>query len=429
MRGRSQETLRKIQKNDKSLTKLEIGVTTDDRYPPSYAEILGGFYSTAGGDYSRLGTAIATNNHLTELEVNTIHRITSKEFYIGLKQNSSIYELWLHGEYQDLAGGLGHKILQVYQENNHLTTLSISCIGLHNGGDNIIAETLKCCTNIREVSLGHNHMTDEQLIPIIKAIRGQTSLETLDLMHNSIGNVGCEKVATLLEDQSCNLHEIDLSMNQINNIGASILANKLVNNKKLKKLDLGLNPIDGSFGDGGMGGYFFHLLCNTSSIDSICSSNHTLETLNLGRTNALERRIKLLLELNKNTNKSQVVTIKILTYLAIDVTPLFGWGSGEGEWSLKALPYVITWFDRAREVIASDDGFGRARVSEIGVIEVDRRQLSAIYDFAKAMPVLFGGIASEGSAQTTGKKACVHVSEIGVAIANRESVHKCCVIL
>ena len=63
----------------------------------------------------------------------------------------------------------------------------------------------------------------------------------------------------------------------------------------------------------------------------------------------------------------------------IDMEPLFDWDAEEGEENLKALPYVIDWFDKARAAVA-DDGAS---------YNIDSRKLSAVFQFAKAMPLLF----------------------------------------
>ena len=89
-----------------------------------------------------------------------------------------------------------------------------------------------------------------------------------------------------------------------------------------------------------------------------------------------------LLQLNEETNKSHVAIKKILKYHPnINMQPLFKWNmEGEGERNLKALPYVIAWFERA-EGVACEEG----RES----YNIDRRKLDTIYQFAKAMPLLF----------------------------------------
>ena len=57
MDSRSQQTLRRVQENDDTLTELRI------------CRRDGIFISTDGNDYSRLGTCIGENTHLTKLVV------------------------------------------------------------------------------------------------------------------------------------------------------------------------------------------------------------------------------------------------------------------------------------------------------------------------------------------------------------------------
>ena len=90
-----------------------------------------------------------------------------------------------------------------------------------------------------------------------------------------------------------------------------------------------------------------------------------------------------LLELNEGTDKGHVTIKKILKYHPfIDMEPLFEWNvEGEGERDLKALPYIAAWFDRAREAVADEERGGSCNI--------EKRKLTAIYQFAKAMPLMF----------------------------------------
>ena len=52
------------------------------------------------------------------------------------------------------------------------------------------------------------------------------------------------------------------------------------------------------------------------------------------------------------------------------------------EWDLKLLPLVMSWwFDKARGYYSAD------QTSEL--IRVDKRKLSSIYQFARAVPMMF----------------------------------------
>ena len=69
--------------------------------------------------------------------------------------------------------------------------------------------------------------------------------------------------------------------------------------------------------------------------------------------------------------------------------PLFEWNmEGEGERNLKALPHVVAWFERAGEAVADDEGGEES-------CNIDERKLSAMYQFAKAMPLLFEPVSHD----------------------------------
>ena len=385
----SQETLRKIEQNDAALKILWIGsFFVRKKYD-------GAFNSSNSEDYSRLGAAIGNNTHFTALGVADFDEssltVTNSEFFDGLKQNMSIRALCLDCRNRIIAGGVVYEILKAYQEkNNHLTSIRITRARLQNGGDDIIANTLRRCTNLEEFLVWRSNTTDAQLLPIVDAIRGNNKLKKLHLDKNNIGNAGCEAIATLLEDPSCNLRSLELAHNQIGDAGATILANSLSGNNKLQKLylhDNSINRIDG---------IFCGVLCNTSSINSTYSSNHTLIKV-VKPISGIGPQLVSLLKMNKDANKSYVAMKKILKYHPnIDMKQLFEWDAEDGEQNLKALPYVVDWFDRAKVAVAAitkvddeDDGDSSADSDdEEESYNIDGKKLSAIFQFAMAMPLL-----------------------------------------
>jgi len=177
-----------------------------------------------------------------------------------------------------------------------------------------------------------------------------------------------------------------------------MIANSLANNTSLRKLDLHHNPI------------LFHqtteepfcnVLCNTTSINSIHSSNHTLEYIRLypGLSRQLGPELRSLLKLNEIENKRQVAIRKILLYHPnIDMEPLFDMASEDEEWNLKALPYVVAWFERADEIFPkvknkrelANLGISQTETeSERESYDIDPKKLSAIFQFTRAMPLSF----------------------------------------
>ena len=289
-------------------------------------------------------------------------------------------------------------ILRSYRENNNLIRLHLKFVSIR-GGEELVSKTVGSCANLREVRLQNCSLTGEQLLPIVESLKDKHSLDVLDLhgnlghgyglSRNSIGDVGCRALATLLGDPSCNLQYLDIRNNNISFSGANALVNSLANNTKLKQLIL----VDRSTirtPDERVTNDLTRLLCNTSSISATFCSNHTLAGLSPCFNNdsywdgTFNRELFDLLTLNRGANKSRVAIKKILQYHpVIDMSPLFQLDS-EGEWSLKLLPYAIAWFERARKAV-SNDIFLPPRTKR----ELRTRKLSAIYQFAQAMPMLF----------------------------------------
>ena len=165
-------------------------------------------------------------------------------------------------------------------------------------------------------------------------------------------------------------------------------ANRLSENKNLRDLLIWSdNPFDLRF----VKDDFCRSLCNTSSINNIYLSNHTFEKLYTEQDKGA--KLKALLALNKSTrNKRHVAIKKILLHYPhnIDMEPLFDLTLEEEDdrQDLKALPYVVSWFETAKEAIGHGhqvDYLGR----KVYASTTENRKLSAIYQFVTAMPMLF----------------------------------------
>jgi len=64
------------------------------------------------------------------------------------------------------------------------------------------------------------------------------------------------------------------------------------------------------------------------------------------------------------------------------MTPLFKLDIEEGEQNLKALPYVITLFENAMSIPV-------LQRERLNVHQIKRIKLSTMFQFARAMPILF----------------------------------------
>ena len=396
--------IRRIGRNDPTLTKLHIHEVRfgNDEYE-----------TYTGNDYLRLGESVSENTQIKALRINLFCDIS--DMIEGLRQNKSINELRLQGGVSHPYGidggvalGVGNwpTLLGVYQEKNTLTKLCIQYTILQPISRDINT-TLRLCTNLKQIDLVECNISC--LWPMVRAIKGHHMLEKLNLYGNSIGQHGCQALGTLLEDPDCNIHKLNLMRNQIGNFGVNYLVKGLVNNSSLKCLDLvDNNPLDAAdtvINENTIDYMFGRLLYRQTS-NYVHPSNQSCPTLKYYANHTLERLfidcdkssyLTSLLEINMCSNKSYVAIKKILKqHQNIVVEPLFEWDES-GEWSLKSLPYLIDWFQKAWDLILpyfeecshSSDARLAAKNKVEARYQIYRRELSVLYDYAKAMPLLF----------------------------------------
>ena len=355
------ETLRRIQQNDTSLRVLQVGLEPGGVFGD------GKFNGTTedGSEYCTLGAAVAINTHLRKLKVHVVgHALTieNKGFFDGIRRNTSIQTLELHCAGISIVDGnvsrferVAHEILMSY---NNLTQLDLHLASFRSGASrDFLCHILRRYTNLTSVTLHFCYIGK----------------------NDDNGN-GCQALASILEDPNCNIRYLSLPDNYIDIGGVTVIANSLASNTKLAQLNLQNNVFDISDAEG----IFTRLLCNTSTINDTYSSNHTLEKYNVTvRQSHAGPILASLLKLNRIANKGHVAIRKILRFHPdIDMSKLFDWDA-EDEQTLKALPFVVAWFEKGREAIAELNSIQRESYY------IDKRELSAIYQFARTMPLLF----------------------------------------
>jgi len=265
--------------------------------------------------------------------------------------------------------------LSMHPQLNHLL------IGMGMGRNECMALATLCYTTnqLRVLYLKGCGINNEGLDILVKAL--PNSLQELCLKLNPAVTVdGWKTLSTLFELPESNLKELDVSEN--NNISDQVVigfANALANNSTLKRLHL----IDCDVTDEGWAP-FSKLLCDTSSVNSIYLSNHTLETISgmtiygMPVTNSIISDTESYLIMNTNRgcqNKQRVAIFKILRHHShFNVEPFF-------EWEFKVLPIMISWFTsynvRACAFIH--------RCEE----KINKMKLSVIHDFVKEFPMLY----------------------------------------
>jgi len=344
--------LNRLERNDPTLDELEI----DWDYSSDIEN---------NNTLAAIGTAIGKNKHLSWLDVVITENgiANSNSLFDGLKRNSSIYNLVFC--YRRQVGSADCKA-----DCKAIATLLQDPNWYRYSRDIAIAFSDVGLDDCFEIAIKTNRLENNNIF---------NKLRDLDLRCERIGSVGCEILAALLRHSRYNLHTLNLKdAHMISNEGLITIANELANNTKLKKINFtGNNQIDQSV----IKDVFSTLLCNTTSVSDTFTSNHTLESLIVN--NRRVKQLESLLQLNKVKNKRYVAIEKIWMYHPNIMRPLFRFDdSDEDEDNLKGLPYVIDWFKRARKgqplsFILFKDG-----------VDIEKRKLSAIYQFARAMPTL-----------------------------------------
>ena len=193
--------------------------------------------------------------------------------------------------------------------------------------------------------------------------------------NRSITAAGLRSLSTLFQSDNCALIELHLERMNIGDDGAAALAEGLVGNISFKQLHFdvdvaGITEVGWSA--------FSKLLCDTSSINNTFLSNHTLEWIGESDDRGASEDVVKYLEWNVDFNEDDAAIWKILRhfndYDALDIESFF-------QWKLKFLPFLVTWFERARSSIApwviNGDFSG-----------LEKRKLSAVHKFVCGMPLL-----------------------------------------
>ena len=329
---------------------------------------------------AELGDAIAENTHVESLEfINDPDDLrlglappVKRRFIDGISRNSSIHDLRL--SFCDISpGSTTYEILESFRTKGNLMNLSLRSCRLENGGGKVLASTIKTCKSINYLSITQSGVNDDIMERLAKACAGLHLLKALELARNAIGRGGCESLASLLQSPNSSLITICLGENNIDDSGAAAIARSLSKNTTLRKLYLDHNAITSKGWDA-----FYTILCNTSTINATYSSNHTLTSLGGDFARAFPDNLSSLLVLNKDNNKKDVATKKILlNHPQLNVGSLF-------QWDMKMIPLVIDWLDRSKSCTDDLESINARKLDSL----YQCTRAMAVYQFTRAMPTM-----------------------------------------
>lgn len=271
-------------------------------------------------------------------------------FWKEVKNNKSIKYVDL-----DLMGAPMDHLTGFIQNNNSLMSLTLrSAVSLR--------QSYALSTAIsKRVQLSHVRIHDcnfPHYGSFVQLLEGCASVDKL--MVRCKNNPQCNAVTALLRDTANSIRVFNLLLKKVDSEQVMIeITESLVGNTTLQSLTIGNVRSTGQ-------GCFEKLLCDTSSIQSISNSNHTLERIHLHGANKryeLSPFAEKCLALNRNQEKVKVIRDKIRHFYLVcefDVTPF-------SSMTVSVLPEAM---------------------SQIQAIVQEENKLSAMYRLLRGIPEL-----------------------------------------
>jgi hypothetical protein len=195
------------------------------------------------------------------------------------------------------------------------------------------------------LNLSFNSITDEGIDALTQVLVNNNRLRELNLRRNQdVTAAGWVALSIVLRYPSSALEKLDLSRNHINNTVMVSYADALSDNSKLRELELDLDTNSNSIITTESYAACAHILCDISSVLSTYHSNHSLEKLsNESNEEFLPQDLRSLLQLNRENIQSQAARIKIIaTHFSgceINMQPFMDMG-------LSVRPHAIAWMAR-----------------------------------------------------------------------------------
>eukprot|EP00956_Cyclotella_meneghiniana_P024895 scaffold50774_cov22-Cyclotella_meneghiniana.AAC.1 len=292
-------------------------------------------------EWERLGNAIGRCSTIYEVElrkvqveIDQIDALNPEVYqcietlYRGLESNSSIENLDLDMDLFPSSGVFPTFNLNgaQFKENlKHLTLSGFIPIGIN---QSLMILPLLESTSLESFCIPERDFLANEAAIFSRIISACTRVQRLDMNCKDLNtNEGATSVAMLFRDQRSILTQF--GFNFYGNICAEnlhIIVDGLTSNTTIKALYCEVDSNE-----------FERLLCNTSSIEAIHNSDHTLQQIEPYPCPFL----KDYLELNKDTNKDKVIRTKIARYYfrgEFDISPFF-------KMNIKLVPQVMAMIE------------------------------------------------------------------------------------
>ncbi|KAK1746286.1 leucine-rich repeat protein [Skeletonema marinoi] len=275
--------------------------------------------------------------------------------------------------------GVFAKIAVAMNSKPQLEQLSLQRSNIGRDGCAALGTTLECLEtwSLTKLDLSYCAIDDDGLQTLVAGIAHCNPLH-LCLSGHFISAAGLGYLSVYLESESCCLEELILHGVISGDDEAEALADGLKSNESVKHLRFyeDITAVGRSA--------FARLLCDTSSINYTYSSNHTLEVIGDGSMDWFFHRN---ITLNRSHQQYAAMYKILLNHTDFQLQSFF-------QWDLKFLPLAADWFDSAMAInnsamVMNDSlGYMQHRRYVFPREELQRKKLSALYQYVRGIPVL-----------------------------------------
>eukprot|EP00984_Skeletonema_dohrnii_P018037 scaffold8338_cov72-Skeletonema_dohrnii-CCMP3373.AAC.1 len=410
-----------------------------------YFSYLGIHYLPDGEEGHAFSECIARSQSIREIHIDNLNNDGFTSIMRALGSLSQLEELTIWGVNNDVDPDGWNELRTLLESEvcklKHLLLRGNNYIG--NEGLDVLSSGLRGIgSSLKVLHLSDSSIGNEGLLAVVEALQSCTGLETLDLSSNDFSSaaVGLGSLSDWLQNAPMNLKNLDLEGCSINDEGLHALAEGAANHCKVLDLigndsitTLGLRYLSDAIrsdscrvetlhlqgipirDDGmealalGLAGNksvrslylvdlddgitvssagwlaFSRALCDTSSVNSTYLSNNTICDVCIEDDGEIiSRDISRFLQLNKEHPQHTARCKILLSHKHLDMESLHQWG-------LKFLPLAVAWFERSKPcttlTIEEANSASRRRVLEESCEGFESRELTAMYEFVRGMPM------------------------------------------
>jgi len=186
--------------------------------------------------------ALKFNSHLQEINLDWVPDSVLEKFSAEIvRDTTTLTSLILCGN-EYTSGPSGMRILsEALKTNSSLTSINLYGNRIGNIGAEKLAEVLRFNRTLRILNLEANEIGNEGVILLADALSHNTTLTQLSLSSNNIGDVGAVALSEMLV-HNYSLKNLNLLVNEIEEKGILALKNSLQINQNIEELGLDEKP-------------------------------------------------------------------------------------------------------------------------------------------------------------------------------------------